>query len=350
MYRFRTGVALAAMMLILAAGSADAARYRYGGYSRGGQESGVVISIEGGLFNVRNAGIVYGTSESLEVFGGGLNEVSVLIPASEDDLAGRLGIGYQWANGNRLTASYGNFSTETSAAADGPLNGVLHYAIGPPISLGGGSFVGDSGSPGAFNLMTETDITAADLSFGRQHEIGDEFFMEWSAGVRYATYEETTGGFYDDSVSSASSFGDNRYTVDKSLDGSMIGARIAARGNFFLSTSFSISAGVGLAFLDGEIVGSSGLTPTGLVNSATQPASVSTVDDDGRSGHTTDIDVRITWHTLGDRLRVWLGWEQQDWDGIAEDPLRNFPGTAAPLDSRDSIVLSGYRVGASYRF
>jgi hypothetical protein len=350
MYRIRTGAALAAMLLTLAAGSADAARYRYGGYSRGGQESGVVISLEGGLFNVRNAGVVYGTSESLEVFGGGLNEVNVLIPASEDDFAGRLGVGYQWANGNRLTASYGTFSTETSAAADGPLNGALHYAIGPPISLGGGSFAGDSGSPGSFDLMTATDITAADISFGRQHEIGDEFFMEWSAGVRYATYEEKTGGFYDDSVSNATSFGDNRYDVAKSLEGNMIGARIAARGNFFLSTSFSLSAGVGLSFLDGEIVGSSGLTPTGLVNSAIQPASLSTVNDDGRSGRTTDIDVRITWHTLGDRVRVWFGWEQQDWDSIADDPLRNFPGTAAPLAPRDSIVLSGYRLGASYRF
>jgi hypothetical protein len=350
MQRFGTGAALAAMLLILGAGSADAARYRYGGYSGGGQESGVVITVEGGLFNVRNADHVYATSESLQVFGGGLNEVTTLIPASEDDFGGRFGVGYQWANGNRLTASIESFSTETSAAADGPLNGALHYAIGPPIALGGGSFAGDSGSPGSFDLTTETDLTTVDLTFGREHELGDEFFMEWSAGVRYATYEETTGGFYDDSVSNSSAFGDNRYTVDKSLEGDMIGARIAARGNYFLSTSFSLSAGIGLSFLDGEIVGSSGLTPSGLVNSSTQPASVSTVDDDGRSGKTAEIDVRVTWHGTGDRVRVWFGWEQQDWDGIADDPLRNFPGTAAPLDSRDSIVLSGYRVGASYRF
>ena len=70
-----TRAALAALLLVLFAGSADAARYRYGGYSKRGQESGVVVSVEGGLFNVRNADLVYATSESLQVFGGGVNEV-----------------------------------------------------------------------------------------------------------------------------------------------------------------------------------------------------------------------------------------------------------------------------------
>jgi len=350
MNRNRTRATLAGLLLIVAAGSVDAARYRYGGYSRGGQESGVVVSAEGGLFNFRNTDLVYATSESLEVFGGGVNETTALIPASEDDFAGRLGIGYQWANGNRLTATVGTYSSSTAAAADGPLNGALHYAVGPPINLGGGLFAGDSGTPGSFNLATDMDAMTLDISFGREHEIGDEFHMEWSAGLRHATYEETTSGSYDDSVSNGQAFTDNRYDVAKSIEGEMIGARITARGIYFFSTSFSVSAGIGLAFLDGELRGSSGLTPIGLVNAATQPASLSVIDDDGRSGRTTDLDVRVTWHGAGDRVRVWFGWEQQDWCGIAEDGLRNFPGTATPLGTRDSIVFSGYRAGASYRF
>jgi hypothetical protein len=174
--------------------------------------------------------------------------------------------------------------------------------------------------------------------------------MEWSTGLRYASFEETTDGFYDDGLFAASTFGDNRYTVGKTTEGNMIGARIAARGSYFFTTSFSVSAGIGFAFLDGEIKASSGLTPSGLVNAAVQPSSVATVNDDGRSGRTADFDVRVTWHTADDRVRIWLGWEQQEWSGISMDGLRNFPGTATPLDTRDSIVFSGYQAGASYRF
>ena len=351
MHRSWTRAAVAGLLLIVAAGSVDAARYRYGrGYSRGGEQAGVVVSFEGGWVNARNADLVYGTSESLQVAGGGLNEITALIPASEDDFSGRLGVGYQWANGNCLTASFWTYNTSTSATADGPLSGALHYAIGPPIALGGGMFAGNSGSPGYFSLMTETDAATADVAFGRSHELGDDFRMEWSTGLRYARFEETTAGFYDDSLFAASTFGDNRYTVAKTIEGEMIGARVAARGSYFFTTSFSVSAGIGFAFLDGEITATSGLTPSGLLNAATQPSSVAAINDDGRSGSSTDFDTRVTWHSSDDRLRVWLGWEQQEWSGIAEDGLRNFPGTATPLNARDSIVFSGYRVGVSYRF
>ena len=130
----------------------------------------------------------------------------------------------------------------------------------------------------------------------------------------------------------------------------MIGARVAARGSYFFTPSFSLSAGIGFAFLDGEVTATSGLTPTGVLNSATQPASAATINDDGRSGSSIDFDTRLTWHTLGDRLRVWLGWGQQEWSGIVRDDLRNFPGTVTPLDTRDSVVFSGYQLGVSYRF
>jgi len=351
MHRSWTRAAVATLLLVVAAGSADAARYRYGrGYSGGGEQAGVVVSLEGGLVNVRNNDLIYATSESLQLVGGGLNQITALTPGAEDDLAGRLGIGYQFANGNRLTATFWSYSTSTAAAADGPLGGALHYAIGPPIALGGGTFAGASGSPGYLNLMTDTDAATADIALGRSHELGDDFRMEWSAGLRYARFEEVTTGFYDDSLFVASTFGENRYAVAKTIEGEMLGARVAARGSYFFTTSFSVSAGIGFAFLDGEIVAASGMTPTGLLNSTTQPSSVATINDDGRSGSSMDFDTRLTWHSSDDRLRVWLGWEQQEWSDIVKDDLRNFPGTSTPLDARDSVVFSGYLAGVSYRF
>jgi hypothetical protein len=351
MHRCWTRAAVATLLLTVVAGSADAARYRYGrSYSGGGDQAGVVVSLEGGLVNVRNNDLVYGTSESLQVAAGGINQITALTPGGEDDVSGRLGVGYQFANGNRLTATFWSFSTSTSAASDGPLSGALHYAIGPPIALGGGTFVGASGSPGYFSLMTDTDAATADIAFGRSHELGDDFRMDWSAGLRYAKFEETTRGFYDDALFVSTGFGEHRYAAAKTIEGTMLGARVEARGSYFFTPSFSVSAGIGFALLDGEIEASSGLTPTGSINVATQPSSVATISDDGRSGGSLDFDARVTWHASDDRLRVWLGWEQQEWSGIARDDLRNFPGTATPLAGRDSVVFSGYRAGVSYRF
>jgi hypothetical protein len=351
MRRIGTRIVVIGLLVTVAAGSVQAARYRYGrGVGGRGEQAGVIVSIQGELVNVRNADLLYATSESLQIFGGGVNEISALGPAGEDDVAGRLGVGYQWANGNRLSASLWSYESSSSAIADGPLGGALHFALGPPIALGGGAFVGDSGSPGHFDLSTTIETAAFDLAFGRTHGIGDEFSMEWSTGLRYASYEETTGGFYDDAISNAGSFGDHRYTVAKSIEGTMVGARLAAQGRYFFTPSFSVSAGVGFAFLDGEIEASSALTPSGLVNAVTQPMSRSVVNDDGKSGRTADFHVRTTWHNGTDRLRVWVGWEQQEWSGIAEDSQRSFPGTTRPLGNRNSITLSGYEVGLSYRF
>ncbi|NIM00624.1 MAG: hypothetical protein GTO30_22430 [Acidobacteria bacterium] len=350
MYRSWTRAAVAVLLLAVAAGSVDAARYRYGRSYSGGEQAGIVITVEGGLVNLRNADLVYATSESRQLVGGGLNQVTPLTPGAEDDLSGRLGVSYQFANGNRLSVSFWSYSTSTSAAADGPLSGQLHYAVGPPIALGAGMFAGASGSPGHFSLMTDTDAASADFAFGRSHELGDDFRMEWSTGVRYARFEESTSGFYDDSVFVAATFGENRYAVAKTIEGDMIGARVAARGSYFFTPSFSVSAAIGFGLLDGEITASSGLTPTGSVNALAQPSSLATIKDDGRSGYTIDYDTRVTWHTMDDRLRVWLGWEQQQWSGIARDDLRDFPGTAAPQNVRDSVVFSGYRIGVSYRF
>jgi len=349
----RIRIAAVAAMLALAltvALPAEAAKYRYGNYSGGGGESGLTVSLEGGLVNVRNGDNVYATSETLQIFGGGVNSVVALTPASEDDASAKLGLTYQWASGNQLKLSFWNYSTETAAAGNGPLGGRLYYAIGPPIDLGGGSFAGVSGNPGYYDLTTETDASAIDIAFAREHEIADDFRMEWSAGLRYASFEESTSGFYDDDLFGGSGFGDNRYAAAKTTEGEMLGLRLAARGSYFFTSSFSASAGIGVSFADGEIDAFSRLTPTGLVNSGTQPTSLATVFDDGRSGRTFDVESRLTWHSSSDRFRLWLGWSQQEWSGIASDLLRNFPATARPLESRDSVVFSGYTLGGSYRF
>jgi len=335
--------------LAAAAGTAHAARYDYGRYGGDSTQRGFFLFLEGGWANPRNADVVVATSELIEDFGGGTNTLQPIIPTWDDDFAGRFGLGYQWANGNKLRAVFWDFETEQSAVGDGLTGGRLHFAVGPPIYTGG-EYVGAYGTPGHYEMLTKVSARTADLAWAREQEIRESFRMEWSLGLRYATFEETMDGLYDDRASLDPEYGLVSYSAAKSNEGEMIGARVGARATYRFARSFSIGSGLGFSYLDGELTASSLLTPTGTENAGVEPSGFAAVRDDGRSGSIFDFDVIVAWHNANDWLRFWVGWEQSTWDGIAEDLVRNFPGTTAPLRPRDSVTFSSYKLGVFVKF
>jgi len=325
------------------------AKYQYGRSTGSGQPTGFFFFGEGVWTNPRNVDAVVATTESVEDFGGGVNTLTEILPDWEDEVAWRFGGGYSWASGNKLVVSYWSFDADQSAAGSGPLGGITHFAVGPPIRTGGG-FVGNQGSPGSYGLTTTIEASTADVAFGRPHELTEGFKLEWSLGLRWANYEETTEGFYDEAAIGSPDLGRNTYFASKSNEGDMIGVRAAVHGGYRFAKAFSLDAGVGVSFLDGELTASSGLTPTGLDNSITTPSSYIEINDDGRSGNIWDVDVTVSWYAVGEAVRLWVGWEQQIWDDIPADLVRNFPGTTAPLRERDSVTFSGYKLGVFVRF
>lgn len=345
---FRYGV-LACWVLSLAGGGVAEAGYRLPRYLGLGPQEGVFVFAEAGMSNVRNSDTVVATLESVQDVVGGVNFTAPITPDWDDEFTGRFGFGYQWANGHKIVASVWGFKTEQNLFGDGPLGGALHFAVGPPIFTAG-DYVGDSGAPGFFYITTEITATTADLAWAKTQEVVESFDLEWSAGLRYANFEETLSGTYDDVASISFAFGQNRYAADKVSEGSMFGARVAVRGTYRFSDRFSAGAAIGFSFLDGELTGSSSLVPTGLINSTTTPQSFAGVNDDGRSGTIRDFEITATYHVLSDRLRVWLGWEQSNWEEIASDRLRNFPGTAVTLSDRDAVTFSSYKLGILFRF
>ena len=138
-------------------------------------------------------------------------------------------------------------------------------------------------------------------------------------GLRYASFEETTDGAYCTTTAAdcAGPPPNGIRTVDKSLQGDMLGAKLAGRGTYRIRP-FSASVGVGYSALDGELEARSSLTP---------PAG-----------------------TVPVLLIVWLGWEQQVWEDIAADLTRNLPDSDVPSRERDSVTFSWFKVGVSYRF
>ncbi len=328
--------AIAALILLtaLVGGPAQAAKYRYGTY-RGGamSEAGVFLFLEGMIANPRNADQVVATVESANT---GLFQV---IPVWDDELAGRVGIGYQWASGNKLWGSYWRFNSQTSALGSGESSDTVHYAVGPPIRTGSDTFVGANGSPGYYLMNTEITAETVDLLWAHSHKLGESLTTDWSLGLRYANFEETYSGEYGDTPSS------NLFVASKSSVGEMIGARAGVKGDYSITPSFSVVGALAYSLLDGELTGESGLTArTG------GSGSYAFVKDDSRSGSILEFEIAVAWRLSRDRYRILVGWEQQVWDGIAADVVRNFPGTSAPLRDRDSVVFSSYKLGFGVLF
>jgi hypothetical protein len=304
---------LATVVLVLAGASlawgtaSGQPRYNYGGRSYAGGEGGFVVSLEAGLANPRDTDNV--------VAAAGPN---VVIPQWDDELAGRLGVGYIFGNGSTLGLAVWGYTTDQSEAGVG----AFEFPIGPTDGF-------------SFDVKTEIKARTVDVSWAVPHEVADAFEMEWSVGLRYAGFEETTDGMYGTT-------GGPRVAA-KSNQGDMLGARIGGRGRYRVG-SFSLGAGLGLSLLDGEIEASSSLTP--------QPAGTSplVLTDDSRSGSILDVDVRAAWHGVGDALSLWVGWEQQKWQDIAADLARNLPGSSLISRDRDSVTFSWVKAGVSYRF
>jgi hypothetical protein len=337
-------VAIGTVVCLICAALPAEAQYRYGKYQYSSAEQGWFVTAEIAMTNPRNADAVVATFEHLDGVGG-QNATYPVIPPWSDDPAGRIGVGYSWATGNKVVVTLWGFQTDQSSSGVGPDGGRLHFAIGPPIPTDvAGVYEGTYGSPGFYDIMTEITARTADVAWVKELEISESLDLEWSLGLRYATFEETMEGSYNTGLS----MGSVNYRAAKSNEGDMIGFRTSVRGSFFLSSQFSVSGALGFSMLDGELTASSVLTEgENLVGGTTNFAGIT---DDSRSGMIFDFDTALTWHSSSDRLRVSLGWEQSIWNDIATDLVRNFPGTTAPLAERESVTFSGYKLGVFFRF
>jgi hypothetical protein len=333
--------------LVLAGPGAHAAKYNYG-HGTGETEQGIVVLVEGGLYNPRNTDAVVATAESIEDFGGGTNQLRPILPVWNEDVAGRVGLGYAWGEGQRVMATYWTFSSDQSASGDGPGLGRLHFAVGPPI-FHGGQYVGDNATPGSYSLTTEVKAEVADVDWSRVYATSETLSLGWSIGLRYATYTETTQGFYDEASLLSPNFGQVSYSAFKTNQSTAFGARVAGRGSFGIGAGFSLDGEIGLSLLDNKIESLSRLAPIGTVNQPTTPIGRATAFDDGRSGTIFDVELTVAWSTSGNKFRLYSGWRQSVWDEITRDLVRNFPGTSAPLEDRSSVTFSGYVAGMMLR-
>ncbi len=342
--RVLTGIV--AFALVASFSPADAAEYRYGRKTK--SPAGIVVLLEGGLYNPRNTDAFAATIERVEDFGGGTNEWSPVLPVWGEEAAGRVGLGYDWGEGQRVMVDYWSFSANQSASGDGPASGRLHFAIGPPI-FHAGEYVGDNATPGSYSIETQVEAELIDADWSRTYDPTETLRLGWSLGLRYATYTETSQGVYDEASSTSTNLGQLTYAAYKTNDSAAYGVRVAGSGSFGIGSGLSVDGEIGLSLLDNQIDSLSRLAPVGTVNQPTTPVARAAASDDGRSGTIFDVELALAWTAEGDGLRIYAGWRQSVWDEVTRDLVRNFPGTSAPLEDRTSVTFSGYVLGVAFR-
>jgi hypothetical protein len=318
MLRRIVGGSLSIALFAASGAAGQVPTYDYSGRGAGSTalgDAGLFLLLEGAITNPRNADNVVAVRSG--------STLVPIIPSWDDDPAGRIGFGYRWASGNRLWGQAWGFSTETAAAsAAGP----FLETIGPPVSAQVAS---------GYDLETQIDATTADVIFARHTALSDGFDVEWSVGLRYASFEETTDGVYRE--------GSAVLGASKRNEGEMIGVRGGLSGSWSWN-HLVLEAGGALSLLDGELDASSRMTAPSV------SPGVLSVFDDGRSGTIQELDLLLAWRGTSGKWLIGGGWESQVWEGITSDLVRRYPQAAYPLEERDSITFSGYRAVLRYFF
>jgi len=306
--------------------------------------SWIFVFVEGGVASPTSTDQTVGIS--VTAGGSGQIQTSTLLqPDWSSSPVFKAGGGFKWDGGSSLTLSYWQFDDDQGVVADGPAGGDLLFTIGPFIDTGSGFT--DRGSPGHADFNAGIQAQTVDLAWGRRKSMGDFFDVEWSLGLRYAHFEETVLGSYDDDASTGPAFGVTRWGAYKRNEGEMLGARAAVRGTYFVTNRIAGTASVGFSMLQGDVTSTSSFWDA---DAGGRPAATSTLDDDHRSGRIQDLDIGVMYFMRDDTLRFKLAWEASYWDGIPSDLLRNTRGSAVALQDRDTLGFSAWTFGAYFEF
>ncbi len=347
----RASILLAAGLLL--AGPAAA----YNGYAQ--EDEGFFIFLDAALTTPGNTDQVVAFSNDLSGLTQGFTPLAMDWGSG---VAGKFGVGYRWG-ASSISVSYWQFSDDESLRADGPNGGEMQWTIGPASYF---NYYGvyypiyTFATPGHVDFKAELDAATFDVDFKHAVPVGDLFDLEWSVGLRYATFEEKIEGVYDVCATTGCQgvyggppfnllFGDARFDARKTNEGDMFGVKAGIGGTYFATDSLAIASQISFSVMTGEVESRSGLTPSGLVNSI-DPPTLAVRTDDARTGNIGEIDVGLRWYLAGDRVWLSLGYRHAFWDDIAADLLRNTPGILTANRDRDKVTFSGPYLGLRWNF
>ncbi len=336
---------------VAAAISAVPAQGYASGYG-GDDEQGFFLFLDAMLAQPGDTDMV--VAESVNA-AGSTQTAGKVLPVWDAGLAGRFGGGYRWATGGALSVSFWSFDDDQSFAADGPAGGFLNFAIGPATYYDGYP-VFNFGIPGSAAFRANLEASTVDVAFSQTQELSDILSMEWSVGLRFASYEDGVTGTYDLCASTGCDGGygyvpgEIAFAAERTTKSDMFGIRAGVRGKYSISERVAVRSGLALSLLTGDVESRSGLTPIGTLNGAIDPPGRYVADESDRSGRIVELDVGVEFDLVRDLLRLSVGYEHAIWEGVPADLARNPPGMLTVLEPRDRVSFSGARLGLWVRF
>jgi hypothetical protein len=333
----RFSLAVAAFLVVFAGTGSANAQYEP-------LDSWYFIYLEGGVATPKSTDQIVGIAID-PALADQIQTSTLIQPDWDSSPVFRVGGGYRWSGGSRITLSYWQFDDDQGVTADGPDLGNLVYTIGPFLDTGAG--YNNMGDPGHADFTANIQAQTVDIAWGRQKMMSDFFDVEWSLGLRYAHFEETISGFYDDDASTGLAFGEVRWGAYKFNESEMIGARAAVRGTYFITDRIAGTGSIGFSMLEGEVLSVSSFWDA---DAGGRPAASASDVDDNRSGRIQELDVGLMMFFMNDMLRIKIGYENSFWDGIPSDLLRNTNGSVANLGNRDDLSFSAYTLGLYLEF
>jgi hypothetical protein len=264
----------------------------------------------------------------------GVNSITKrLVIDNDKHLSWKASVGYGFGAGlGSLKVSYWTFDhdqeqTQTSTGYVYPTIFGYGYTGGAILGLA---------FPATIKTTSDVKAKTIDVDYVRPLVAGDALTINWLAGLRHATYEETLG--FEGDVAAAT------YLQEKHLDSKGTGVRFGITSSFGFGKHFALQGSMAVSFLQSK-------TDADASQNNNGPTDRATAHNNNVRGEIRDYDVRAVW--TYHHLDYYVGYGGSTWDGLVSDPLPSDIGsfsTPATTRTRDSIAFNSIHGGVVWRF
>jgi hypothetical protein len=259
---------------------------------------------------------------------------------NDSDFTWAAKVGYSWGELGGLAVSYWSFDNEDTVNATESTNYVYPTVFGAYGFNYGGAYrlVG----PVDYKASAKTKASTIDMDYSRPMHAGEKLTVDWIAGLRSATFEETRT--FDSGPDATAYYISQTHHMKSDAFGVKVGARV----NFGFTDHFALQGLMAWSFMqantDGEATQNK---PTLLPPNFDQIES----SDDHVMGEIKDYDVRAVWNWKA--LDFYVGYGGQTWEGLVADPIEGSccgAASGAGRSTRDSVAFNSAHAGVTFRF
>jgi hypothetical protein len=243
--------------------------------------------------------------------------------------------GYSWGELGGLAISYWSFDNEDKVNASEPINEVYPTVFGAYGFNNGGTYA--LTGPVDYTATAKTKASTIDIDYSRPMHAGEKLTVDWIAGLRSATFEETRT--FDSGLDAGGNYTDQTHHMKSDAFGVKVGARV----NFGFTQHFSMQGLMAYSFMQAKTDGDATNNISGTLDQITS-------SDDHVMGEIKDYDVRAVWNW--NALDFYVGYGGQTWQGLVADPIEGSccGASAAGPSTRNSVAFNSAHAGVTFRF